>query len=294
VTILAGISAARQSSAPINLAAQIARTTGENLVAAAVVERPWPPRGDPVEDEYLRYVTSEAEVILSRVVGQLPGDLDIATVVHQSSSIPTGLIELAGLNGASMVVLGSSSSGLLGRVALGSVTERLVHTAEVPVVIAPRGYGQPGRVRRLTAAYGGDADINGLIPAVAELAKEWSTALRIVSFTVRPLRLFAGTVDRSAEDLVVDQWAGRIQDDIAKQLNAAREHIAVPDVDVVVGSGHDWRTAVENVPWADGDILVLGSGAAAQTSQVFLGSAASKILRDSPVPAIIVPRRQMP
>ncbi|WP_102145190.1 universal stress protein [Mycobacterium hubeiense] len=292
MTILAGFSASRHGSAPINLAAQIARGTGEKVVAAAIVERPWPPRGDPVEDEYLRYVTSQAAEALDRAAGQLPEDLEISTVVHQSTSIPTGLIELATAHAVSLVAVGSSSSGLLGRVALGSVTERLVHTVEVPVAIAPRGYAlQQGPLRRLTAAYGGDADINGLVPAVAELAKEWSVSLRMVSFTVRPVTMFGGSIERSAEDLVVEQWSRRMYDDIVKQLNAVRERMAVPDVDVVVGSGHDWREAVESVPWAAGDMLVLGSGAAAQTAQVFLGSAASKILRHSPVPVMIVPRR---
>ena len=61
-------------------------------------------------------------------------------VVHQSTSIPTGLTDLAAKHEADLVVVGSSSSGLLGRVGLGSVTDRLVHTAAVPVAIAPRGY----------------------------------------------------------------------------------------------------------------------------------------------------------
>ena len=68
MTIIAGFSSSRQGSAPLNLAAQIARTTGDKIIAAAVVERPWPPRDDPVEDEYLRYVTAQAEQSLERVV----------------------------------------------------------------------------------------------------------------------------------------------------------------------------------------------------------------------------------
>ena len=69
---------------------------------------------------------------------------------------------------------------------------------------------------------------------------------------------------------------------------------AVPDVEVVVGTGHDWREAVESVSWETGDLLLLGSGAAGPTAQVFLGSAASKILRHAPVPVMIVPRHQLP
>jgi len=295
MTIIAAISASRQGIAPLHLAAQIARSTGDKIVAAAVVERPWPPRADPVEDEYLGYVTSQARQSLERIVGRLPAQLDTWVVVHQSTSVPTGLTDLAAEIGAELVVVGSSSSGLLGRVALGSVTNRLVHTAAVPVAIAPRGYPLgPDPIRRLTAAYGGEADINGLIPAAAELATQWPVQLRIVSFTVRPVRMFGGSIESSAEDLVIQQWSRRTFDDIAKQLNAVRDRISVPDVDVVVGTGHDWREAVEDVPWEAGDMLLLGSGAAGQAAQVFLGSAASKILRHAPVPVMIVPRHQMP
>jgi nucleotide-binding universal stress UspA family protein len=295
MTIIAGFSSSRQGTAPLNLAAQISRWTGEKVVAAAVVERPWPAKDDPVEQEYLRYVTAQASRALDRVVSKLPDDIDIPTVIHQSTSIPTGLIELVAAHNASLVVVGSSSSGLLGRVALGSVTERLVHTAAVPVAIAPRGYPLgPEPIRRLTAAYGGEADINGLIAAAAELAKQWPVQLRIVSFTVRPVTMLSGSIEPSAEDLVVQQWARRTMDDIVKQLNDVRANIAVPDVDVVVGSGHDWREAVESISWEPGDMLLLGSGAAGQAAHVFLGSAASKILRHAPVPVMIVPRRQMP
>jgi nucleotide-binding universal stress UspA family protein len=294
MTIIAAISASRQGTAPLHLAAQIARSTGDKVVAAAVVERPWPPRADPVEDEYLGYVTSQARQSLERIVGRLPAQLDTWVVVHQSTSVPTGLTDLAAEIGAELVVVGSSSSGLLGRVALGSVTNRLVHTAAVPVAIAPRGYPLgPDPIRRLTAAYGGEADINGLIPAAAELATQWPVQLRIVSFMVRPVRMFGGSIESSAEDLVIQQWSRRTFDDIAKQLNAVRDRISVPDVDVVVGTGHDWREAVEDVPWEAGDMLLLGSGAAGQTARVFLGSAASKILRHAPVPVMIVPRHQM-
>ncbi|MCG7610399.1 MULTISPECIES: universal stress protein [Mycobacterium] len=290
MTILAAFSSSRHSSAPLNLAIQIARTTGEPVIAAAVAERSWPPRDDPVEGEYLAYVRAQATQALQRAVAVLPVDLDVTSVVHESTSIPTGLIELADAHRVSAVSVGSSSSGMIGRVALGSVTERLVHTARVPVVFAPRGYAQTdGSIRRLTAAYGGEADVNGLIPATAELAGAWKAELRIVSFTVRNTAAFAGTIESSAEELVIQQWSRRTIAEITKQLNAIRDQIDVPDIDVVVGTGHDWNAAVQSIGWEAGDMLVLGSGAAAPSAQVFLGSAAGKILRRSPVPVMIAP-----
>jgi nucleotide-binding universal stress UspA family protein len=293
MTIIAGFSSSRQGTAPLNLAVQLSRTTGEKIVAAAIIERAVPSGLDPIEDEYQGYVADQATKSLERVVEQIRGDLDISLVVHQSSSIPRGLTELVDQHGADLVVVGSSSSGLLGRVALGSVTERLVHTAKVPVAIAPRGYPlSPVPVQRLTAAYGGAADAVGLITTSAELAKKWSVRLRIASFTVRPVTMYGGSIERSAENLVVKQWTRKTMDAALEQLEDARRQVEVPDVDVVIGAGTDWRDAVDGIAWQSGDLLLLGSGAAGPVSQVFLGSAASKILRHAPVPVMIVPRHR--
>ena len=294
MTIIAGFSSSRQGSAPLNLAAQLARTTGEKIIAAVVVERALPAGVDPIEDEYQGYIASQARASLERVVGQLRGDLDISTAVHQSSSISHGLTELAAQHGAGVVVVGSSSSGLLGRIALGSVTARLVHTSKVAVALAPRGYpSSPVPLQRLTVAYGGAADAVGLIATSAELAKQWKVQLRIASFTVPPLTMFGGLIQHSAEDLVIQQWTSKTTEAAVKQLDDARGKVPIPDVDVVIGTGTDWREAVENIAWETGDVLVLGSGAAGPMAQVFLGSAASKILRHAPVPVVIVPKRRV-
>jgi nucleotide-binding universal stress UspA family protein len=293
MTIVAGVNASGQASAPLHLAAQLSRCTGDRIIAVAIVERPWPPKLDPVENEYLDYVGAQAQKSLKRMVDQLPDDLDVWHVVHQAASVPEGLTELAAEWNADVVVVGSSSTGLLGRVALGSVTDRLVHTAAVPVAIAPRSYpAQRGRIERLTAAYGGQADAVGLVAASAQLAQRWSARLRIASFTVRPVTMFSGAIETGAEDLVVKQWARRTQEEITAQLEKARSGIDTLDAEVVIGAGATWRDAVDAVPWAAGDILVLGSGAAGPAAQVFLGSAAARILRHAPVPTMIVPRRE--
>jgi len=129
----------------------------------------------------------------------------------------------------------------------------------------------------------------GLVATSAELAERWSARLRIASFTVRPVTMFSGSIEAGAEDLVVKQWARSTQEGIAAQLETVRSGLG--DVDVVIGAGATWRDAVEAIEWGAGDILVLGSGAAGPVAQVFLGSAAAKILRHAPVPTLIMPRR---
>lgn len=292
MTIIAGISASGHGPAPLHLAAQIARGTGDRIVAAAIIESPSPRKPEMFEVEYLNHVGAQAQQCLTAMADQLPGDLDVQQVVHRASSVPAGLVELAAQVSADTVVVGSSSSGALGRIALGSVTDRLVHTAAVPVAIAPRGYpAQPGAIERVTVAYGGRADQVGLVATSAELAERWSARLRVASFTVRPVTMFSGSIETAAEDLVVEQWARSTRERIAAQLETIRSDLVGRDTDVVIGAGATWRDAVEAVEWGAGDILVLGSGAAGPVAQVFLGSAAAKILRHAPVPTLIMPRR---
>ncbi|GEE03888.1 universal stress protein [Gordonia spumicola] len=293
MTVLAGFSASRKGSAPVALASQIARTTGEDVVAAAVVERRMPVAVDPVEDEYIAYVAVQAERALLGAVDDVRGGPGVRVEVVQAPSIRDGLASAAAEHSANLVTVGSSSSGVLGRIALGSVTEQLVHTAEVPVAIAPRGY-QPGAVpiTRLTAAFGGKADVNGLIKSAAELSASWNVPLRVASFNVRDVSGIMGTTDpAAAENLVLQKWWTRTRDDIDQQLEEACHALAtVTRPQIAVGVGRDWSSAVNDIDWQAGDMLLLGSGAAAQLQHVFLGTAAARIVRSSPVPVMILPR----
>jgi nucleotide-binding universal stress UspA family protein len=60
--------------------------------------------------------------------------------------------------------------------------------------------------------------------------------------------------------------------------------------DVVIGQGSDWESALNDVDWHDGDLLVVGSSESGPVARVFVGSRAAKIIRHTPVPALVVPR----
>ena len=47
---------------------------------------------------------------------------------------------------------------------------------------------------------------------------------------------------------------------------------------------------MEDIEWQDGEVLVVGSSSVGPRARVFLGSRASKIARQSPVPVVVVPR----
>lgn len=57
-----------------------------------------------------------------------------------------------------------------------------------------------------------------------------------------------------------------------------------------IGHGTTWDSAMNDVEWADGDVLVVGSSSHGPVAQVFLGARAAKIIRHSPVPVVLVPK----
>ncbi len=61
-------------------------------------------------------------------------------------------------------------------------------------------------------------------------------------------------------------------------------------VETVVATGRDWSEALGGLDWQDGDVLVVGSSPSGLISRVFIGTNATRIVRHSPVPAVVVPR----
>jgi nucleotide-binding universal stress UspA family protein len=54
--------------------------------------------------------------------------------------------------------------------------------------------------------------------------------------------------------------------------------------------GRDWEDALDALPWEEGEVLLVGSSRLGPVARVFLGSNASKFVRSSPVPVLVVPR----
>jgi len=294
MTIVVAYTAQDSGRSALALASVLSRSTGEPLLVALVVTTPHTAGApDFVDGNYLGPLTDWASSVLDEARRNLPPDVAATFQVRQASSIPRGLLELAGEAAASAIVLGSSSKGSLGRISLGSVTDRLVHSSPLPVLIAPLGYraGPTSGIRRVSIGYGGSKDLAHTAEAGSRLADTVGAVLRVVSFAVRPPKRLFGGVEESADELVVDRWVARIKDDLVTQLAGAN---AGPLGDrlarsLVVAEGATWSQAVWGLDWSDGDLLVVGPSSSAPAARLFLGSRASKIVRSAPVPVYLVP-----
>jgi nucleotide-binding universal stress UspA family protein len=293
VTLVAGVAPDGPGRGVLDLAALLARSAGDPLVVCTVVPAPWPPGPARVDAEYRTELDEVARRGLGEARERLADDVEASFVTHHARSAPAGLIEVAEQHGARLLVAGSSAAGVLGHVALGSVTDRLLHSSPLPVALAPRGFrAAPGaRVTRVTAACGGAHDTQELVVAAARVAAGVGAGLRVATFAVRARPPYTSGVGREGEAQLRAAW----RDGLAATARAALEDVRdlpepPPVLEAVVGAGESWPEALEDVPWEPGDVLVVGSSSSGPLARVFLGSRAAKVVRHAPVPVVVVPR----
>jgi nucleotide-binding universal stress UspA family protein len=181
-------------------------------------------------------------------------------------------------------VVGAANGGLRGRHRLGSVATELLHSSNVPVVLAPEGARRVDPaigVTRITAAIGTRPGAEALLEEATSLAESTGAELRLLSLV---------TVDLPASvDTGVIRIAGAAHAD--QVLSQARENLSgVTEAEAVVGRGDSIEDAVQHLSWEPGELAIVASSRLAQPRRLFLGSTAAKMLHELPVPMIVVPR----
>jgi nucleotide-binding universal stress UspA family protein len=291
MTLLVSFAPDGRGRAVLHLAGMLARSAEDDLVVCAVVPAPWAPSPARVDAEYRAELERTAEAALKQARARLPADIPATYLVHHARSAPAGLLEVAEERDASVIVVGSSSSGGPGHVSLGSATSRLLHSSPIPVALAPRGFRcrADARVARVTAAFGGSEE--DLVVAAAGVTAQVGAALRLASFAVRRRPPYTSGVGTEADEAMIGEWVGEIEAAGRAALDKVEDLPAVPhELETVIGRGETWEEALDDIEWEEGDVLVVGSSSLGPVARVFLGSRSTKIVQHSPVPVVVVPR----
>ncbi len=139
---------------------------------------------------------NEAE---SQVALEASGETDLAQINSHfpaleanarslaSSSPPRALHDLAVETDASVVVVGSTDRGRVGRVVPGSTAERLLHGAPCAVAVAARGFAAAGsRLLRLGVAFDGSPEASIALRAGVTLARRCNSNLTLLTVAHTP------------------------------------------------------------------------------------------------------------
>ncbi|MBI4943672.1 MAG: universal stress protein [Actinobacteria bacterium] len=283
---------ADDSPEALELAAILRRTVGCELVVVAVLPRTSRDTLESREPDaefraWLDQVAADAEAAARAF---LDGEGRIEFLRVASSSVAAGLIEAAESCGADVLVVGSARDAVQGSLLAGSVATRLLHSSPVPVLLAPRGYhAEPGqRFASLTCAYAGTARSREALAATCDLARRFGAPLYVGTFVPRASTMYPPEVGLDVEELVSAQWAEQAGGLQSEAVALCREH-GIDDVRTFVARGAGWEGALNSVDWDDHDLLVIGSSRLGAVARVFVGSTATKILRHTPVPVLVVP-----
>ncbi len=292
MTVLVALAPGESRNTATSLASVVARSTGEDIVVCTILTTHWPRPLDKPDEQYAHVLGHEGHQALEQARDDLPDEVAIRFELHGARSVSTGLLEMVERTGARLLVFGSSSRGSHGRIELGSVTDRMMHSSPVPIGIAPRGFLCPkdAALKRVNAAYGGSDSLPAAHWA-GSLAAEIGAPLRLTSFAVRPPTMITAGIGSRAERQIVEEWRRSVEaDQEAAAAELAEDHQLTAPVEIAIGRGHTWSDALDDIHWTPGDVLVVGSSSLAPLSRVFLGPRATKILRHSPMPVIAVPR----
>ncbi len=293
MSIVVGYGPEARGRGGLELARQLSLSSGLPLIVCCVVPERWRAVvAGSIDREYAEYVRHEAADALARAAETLASaPIAVTNHVVTARSGPAGLLTAVEEHGARMLVAGSSADGRWGHVALGSVTDRLLHSSPVPVAVAPRGYrSRPDqRVERVTVAVDGTAATRSVLERASAISEDMRARLRVVIFAVRARTMYPPEVGLRVEDEVVDAW----REEAREMAHAALGTLgpdALADAESVVAEAPTWAAVLDEPGWTDGDVLVVGSSSSqSMLSRVFLGSTATRILRHSPVPVVVVP-----
>lgn len=222
---------------------------------------------------------------LQEALDEVPEDVTaIARIVpgrSEAEALDVAARELA----CDVIVVGARKGGIFNRFKMGAAVNALLHSASVPIALAPRGYSYPGPITRVTAMFGPRPGTSDVIAIGLDRARRREIPLRLVSLVL------PGESDMQAlgTDVpgAVRAYATRVLGDIAQNMLAAGHAITE------IASGRDVESAMATLAWEEGEIAVVGSSRLAVPGRLFLGGTASRLLRSIPVPMVVVPAGYM-
>jgi nucleotide-binding universal stress UspA family protein len=239
-----------------------------------------------VDSEWLQYLRQEADAVLAEAAEDAARygltDYEVATHGHRSSGV--GLAELAAMIGAELIVIGSAPGSINGRFLIGSTADQLLHGSHVPVALAPTGYRRvrPDRLGRLVVAFQDTPESRRALEWAA--AHSGGLALNALTVLLRH-RVMGSNQAFDGEELIVEQ--------VRQDAQAALEQ-ALAELDVSattrITAGDDTTAALQRLDWEGDELLVLASSKGGVLRRVFLGDMTYKLVRATPVPALVLPR----
>jgi nucleotide-binding universal stress UspA family protein len=278
--IVVGYDGRKGAQDALALASQLAQATGALLLLTYVeIEEP---RWYRTQRDYQRELRAKVAAILDPGLASLPEGTAAAKASITSRSAARGLYELAAEEHATLLVLGSTHRGPIGRVLLGSVGELLLMGAPCAVTVAPKGFATHANdgLRIVGAGFSGSPESELAVESAHALALALGARLRAIGVLESAGHLPGAIGSRKLAERreSLEQKLGDILDRLPEGPDVEREFLEGAPLDKLA-------EAAEQT-----DVMVIGSRAYGPMHHVLLGSVSAKLIRTAPCPLLVVPR----
>jgi nucleotide-binding universal stress UspA family protein len=282
--ILAGVDETAGSVHAAELAEEIARAMGADLLLMTAYQDPLLPfpltlGGSPTHRLH------DAETLLRTVRPAHAPHAHTRAIPDFSTS--RALRRTAQSEGVDLVVLGGARAASNGNLCVGRTGRQVVHGAPFPVAFASPNLGRgAGALRRIVVGVDGGPEAVLALRVATQLGTAVGAEVAAVSVLDDRVPLVWAPLGLSAEMARWDETMDRRHERIA-----ARMQELVPDQDgveseIVVGDPLEQLSSAAH----EADLLVLGSRAWGSPGRISLGSTADALCQGTPCSLLIVPR----
>ncbi len=239
---------------------------------------------------------SEAQQYLAEVSGrQSLSGLEVQT--HVYADAPALAVSRAVAEYASdLIVMSTHGRGGLGRWAYGSVTEEVLRSARVPVLVVPahyQGSWASGHGSTIIVGLDGSALAEDALPAALELAGALGATLTLIE-VIEPLNvgLLGDSPYIPPEAVDIEGWlreAKTYLDDVMQRLRSKGVQVAVETT-----TGHPSATIARVASENDAAAIVVATHGRTGLARAFMGSVANGVLQRATVPVLVVHPPSLP
>jgi nucleotide-binding universal stress UspA family protein len=251
-------------------------------------------------------ITMSAEEVLEMLTNLAQADLDraeahwadVASNVTISKAISgdaaTVILDTAAEQNIDLIALASTGRGALGRLTLGSVADRVVRTADRPVLVV-RGYDAPTthvlpQLQRIVVPLDGSDRSMLAIPAAATVSKQLRAPVELLMAVdlpqvVSPAMAYGPAFSPEFYAEIEEQTTRNADEYLNEAIAELGKHDVTATKHIMIGSA---VAAILDFA-KPGDLIVMTSRGQGGFKRWILGSVAEKLVRDSPAPVLLVP-----
>jgi nucleotide-binding universal stress UspA family protein len=287
-TILIGVDASPRSEDAIAFAARLAGVSSAQIVVACAF-----PYNDAIRQgsnpEYRAALGDDAGHTARQMRDRLEGvgEDRLRVRITANPSPAHALHDLAEAEHAELIVVGSSHTGRLGRVAPGSTAERLLHGAPCAVAVVPHGYRtrseQP--IRRIGVAYDGSEESTAAVAAAVELARALLAEIEVIGVVAPAIYAASGVMGGMSYTIPIEDIERAVQEDLDAVIAGLPNDVAAESVRL---EGDPADQLGEHS--AGLDVMLAGSRGYGPLRSVLVGGVSGRLMRTVQCPVIVIPR----